>query len=313
MDHLISQIEQGATGSLTDEIRVLKCHRQSLAQVIKFTLSVSRLQKSLESVLLLKRPAADIPRDLLKVLGNISDGVANLPSTELEKRLARIEETMQADMDNILGLTNQPGDMDGQSGNEHSNHVSPEMYQKLVNDFRRRANTAIVLKLHLRSRGIAVEESILPVEPETLVSQATKLAVEEKKCRERAAEELKIMDKQMEAIAFNDDLPTEMQICALELRGQIEKNINHLTMGRDIEKMPFAIDIIQMGEAEADHPDQLKKKTTKPLQTITQKVSDTNVTPMPEKNGLFARIRIWFKTPWSVKWRDTANYSGQRQ
>ena len=77
MTDLIAQIESAAASSVTDEVRLLKERRKSLDDVIKFTLGINDLQKSLESVLLLKKPAKDIPSELLKILGNISDSVAN--------------------------------------------------------------------------------------------------------------------------------------------------------------------------------------------------------------------------------------------
>ena len=75
MHDLISQIENAAGGSITDEVRLLKERRKSLDDVIKFTLGINDLQKSLESILLLKQPTKDIPRDLLNVLGNQKDSI----------------------------------------------------------------------------------------------------------------------------------------------------------------------------------------------------------------------------------------------
>ncbi|MCK4865282.1 MAG: hypothetical protein KAT06_07605 [Gammaproteobacteria bacterium] len=52
---LISQIENAAGGSVTDEVRLLKERRKSLDDVIKFSMGINDSQKSLKSVLLPKQ------------------------------------------------------------------------------------------------------------------------------------------------------------------------------------------------------------------------------------------------------------------
>lgn len=300
MHDIITQIELAAAGSVSEEIRLIKQRRKNLDHIIKFTLSISRLQKSLESVLLLKKPTKDIPRDLLKVLGSISDNVANLPSNELMKRLTRIEESIQEDMNAIMGITNQPDSIDASNSNQVEDNS--KNLQSLINDFRRRINTAIVLKLHMRTRGMNVAETTVPITAEELVSQVSKLVVEEKKCRTKTKDELETMDNQMEMIINNKDCPKAMKNYADQLRQEIHQNIEHLNKGKDIEKMPYVVEIIQMGE------DQTTKSEPTSQATKINENSDTTeeVTKISnnQKLSFFNKVSKWFSTPWAVKWKD---------
>lgn len=296
MHDIITQIEQAAAGSVTEEIRLIKQRRKSLDYVIKFTLGISRLQKSLESVLLLKKPTTDIPRDLLKVLGNISDNVANLPSNELMKRLTRIEESIQEDMNTIMGITNQPDTIDASNSNQTENIT--RNLQSLINDFRRRINTAIVLKLHMRTRGMDVAETTVPITAEELVSQVSKLVVEEKKCRTKTKDELKTMDNQMEIILNNEDCPEAMKNYTNQLRQEIKKNIEHLNKGKDIEKMPYVVEIIQMGE------DQTTKSQATKVPENSTATEETMTKPNNQKLSFYNKLGKWLSTPWNVKWKD---------
>ena len=300
MHDIITQIELAAAGSVSEEIRLIKQRRKNLDHIIKFTLGISRLQKSLESVLLLKKPTTDIPRDLLKVLGSISDNVANLPSNELMKRLTRIEESIQEDMNAIMGITSQPDSIDASNSNQ-TEDVSKNL-QSLINDFRRRINTAIVLKLHMRSRGMNVAETTVPITAEELVSQVSKLVVEEKKCRTKTKDELESMDNQMEMIINNKDCPKAMKNYADQLRQEIHQNITHLDKGKDIEKMPYVVEIIQMGE------DQTTKSepTRQPTKIHENSAATEEVTKIPDnqKLGFFNKFSKWLSTPWAVKWKD---------
>ena len=300
MHDIITQIEHAAAGSVTEEIRLIKQRRKSLDHIIKFTLGISRLQKSLESVLLLKKPTKDIPRDLLKVLGNISENVANLPSKELMKRLTRIEESIQEDMNTIMGITNQPDSIYASSSNQ-AEDISDKL-QTLINDFRRRINTAIVLKLHMRTRGMEVSETTIPVTAEELVSQASKLVVEEKNCRTKTKDELEAMDNQMEMIINNEDCPKAMKNYADQLRQEIHQNIEHLNKGRDIEKMPYVVEIIQMGEDQTT-----KSESTSQATKINENSAATEEVPKisnDQKLSFFNKISKWLETPWAVKWKD---------
>lgn len=300
MHDIITQIEHAAAGSVTEEIRLIKQRRKNLDHIIKFTLGISRLQKSLETVLLLKKPTTDIPRDLLKVLGNISDNVANLPSNELMKRLTRIEESIQEDMNTIMGITNQPDTIDASSSNQ-TEDISNKL-QSLINDFRRRINTAIVLKLHMRTRGMEVSETTIPITAEELVSQVSKLVVEEKKCRTKTKDELEAMDNQMEIIINNEDCPEAMKNFAVQLRQEINKNIEHLNKGKDIEKMPYVVEIIQMGEDQSTKSESTSQATK--INENSTATEETIIISNNQKSGFFNKLGKWLSTPWAVKWKD---------
>lgn len=306
MTDLIAQIENAAAGSVTDEVRLLKERRKSLDDVIKFTLGINDLQKSLESILLLKQPAKDIPRDLLSILGNISDSVANLPSNELSKRLKLIENTIQHDIDTIMGISNQLDILDSTALGDSDSHVTATKLRDLVTDFRRRTNTAIILKLHLRKRGAKVAESVIPVSTDVLVEQVSILVNEEKKCRERTIERLIELDQEIGNLIINPKHPEEIKKYALLLHDQINQNIGHLKEGKDIEKMPFAVEIIQIGEAK-EKPAHVKKKKeskTKSHQPEENKNKKEPVTKLKKPSGFFKKIFKWFSSPWSVHWRD---------
>lgn len=305
MSDLIEQIENAAAGSVKDEVRLLKERRKTLDDVIKYTLGINDLQKSLESVLLLKKPAKDIPSDLLRILGNISDSVANLPSNELAKRLHLVEETIQGDINTIMGISNQLDILDATAPGDTDSQINTSKLHRLVTDFRRRSNTAIILKLHLRKRGVKVTESVIPVSPDVLVAQVSKLVKEEKKCRERTVESLTQLDQDIGDLIVNSDHPLEIKQYALMLHDQINQNIAHLKQGKDIEKMPFAVEIIQLSDAEQEaKPGKKKTKKPKPEKQEQKKEIKPEKTKPQKKSVFFQKLFKWISSPLSVHWRD---------
>jgi len=307
MHDLISQIEDAAGGSVADEVRLLKERRKSLDDIIKLSLGINDLQKSLESVLLLKQPPKDIPRDLLNVLGNISSTVANLPSNELSKRLDLIEKTIQHDIDTIMGISNQMEILDSTNAGEAESELSSTKLRELVNNFRRRTNTAIILKLHLRKRGAHVSESVIPVSTDVLVEQVSKLVVEEKKCRARTIKGLTELDQEIGDLIINPKHPEKIKLYAVMLHDQINQNIGHLKQGKDIEKMPFAVEIIAVGKSKEDIQEQKKNiKETKANKKHHKRKNKRAASEAKNKkpSGFFKKLSKWFSTSWSVRWRD---------
>jgi len=307
MYDLIAQIENAAAGSITQEVRLLKERRKSLDDVIKLTLGINHLQKSLESILLLKQPAKDIPRDLLNTLGNISDSVANLPSNELLKRLGFLEQTIQKDIDAIMGISNQLEILDPTSLGDSESKDTSEKLHNLVTDFRRRTNTAIILKLHLRKRGVHVSESVIPVTTDVLVAQVSKLVIEEKKCCARTIKGLTDLNQEIGEIIDNPEYADSIKPYALMMRQQINVNIEHLQKGKDIEKMPYVIEIIELGISKKEKDTAVKSKKELKNKKPDSKSSvkkEKSRTKNKKKSSFIKKLFKWLSSPWSVNWRD---------
>lgn len=303
MHDLIKQIEQAAAGSVTAEVRLLKQRRKALDDVIKFTLGISHLQKSLESVLLLKQPANSLPRELINILGNVSKGVANLSSAELSKRLISIEKTIQQDVETIMGISNKLEMLDMTLTNKNDAESNPEKYHSIVTDFRRRTNTAIILKLHLRQRGIVAKESVIPVTTDALISQVSKLVAEEKKCSQRIIEQLQEFDLEIGKTIGNIKTHDEIKKIALLMKHHISKNIEHLRQGKDIDKLPFAVEVIELGTAETTDEKEQAESDNSGHSSNGNEISTTSQ-PAIIKSSFLIRLLKWFSSPWSVKWRD---------
>lgn len=306
MYDLITQIGNAAAGSVIDEVRLLKERRKSLDDVIKLTLGIQHLQKSLESVLLLKQPAKDIPRDFLQIMGNISDSVANLPSNELEKRLHLVEKTIQQDIDTIMGVSNQLEILDPSTLGDPESRDTSENLHNLVADFRRRTNTAIILKLHLRKRGVNVTESVIPVSTDVLVSEVSKLINEEKKCNIKTIKNLSEMSNNVDEIIINPDYPDTIKEIALLMQAKININIKHLQQGKDIEKMPYVIEIIELGHSKEGKVNTEKEKTKKSKKgiNILKNKKPPAATKNKKSSSFIKKLFKWFSSSWSVKWRD---------
>ena len=204
-----------------------------------------------------------------------------------------------------MGISNQLDILDATAAKEDDSQIKTSKLHSLVTDFRRRSNTAIILKLHLRKRGAKVTESVIPISTDVLIAQVSKLVVEEKKCRERTIESLTHLDEDIGELIVNSSHSLEIKQYVLMLHDQINQNIAHLKQGKDIEKMPFAVEIIQLSDTEKEAKPS-KKKTKKPtaVKQEQKKEIKPQKTKTQKKSGFFKKLFKWISSPWSVHWRD---------
>jgi len=143
--------------------------------------------------------------------------------------------------------------------------------------------------------------------PGDVHAQVSKLVNEEKKCRERTIKGLTELDKEIGDLIINPKHPDEIKQYALMLHDQINQNIGHLKQGKDIEKMPFAVEIIEVGNSkEKTTNSKNKTKDPKAKKRHHKKVRQKEE-PLKENNkpsGFIKKLFKWFSSPWSVRWRD---------
>ena len=86
------------------------------------------------------------------------------------------------------------------------------------------------------------------------------------------------------------------------LHDQISQNIEHLKQGKDIEKLPFAIEIIQVGKSK-DNLEPTKINIQK--QNLKENVKIEVTKAINKKpTSLIRKLFKWLSSPWSVHWRD---------
>jgi len=149
--------------------------------------------------------------------------------------------------------------------------------------------------------------STLPGDVQDVHAQVSKLVNEEKKCRDRTIKGLTELDKEIGDLIINPKHPDEIKQYALMLHDQINQNIGHLKQGKDIEKMPFAVEIIEVGNSkEKTTNSKNKTKDPKAKKRHHKKVRQKEE-PLKENNkpsGFIKKLFKWFSSPWSVRWRD---------
>jgi len=301
---------QTTESSSADELALISEQRAALEDVIKISLAITNLQKGLNAVLLLGKESSKIPKAYLQRYDLIKTGIMNQPSTKLKESLEILDNYINNAIQNVMEIVDQ-GEQ-ALVSSDSSSFTLGDIHENIHNeieDFKRKSQTAVVIRLLLRERGIGTKELPVSVPKEVLTAKITELDKKEKTCRKRIHKELKVMDGYVTNVLDNPGLPDAIKQEMLATRASIQMNIEHLETGKTIDKLPVVFDIVEMG-SEEDH-----KYAFTPTSLLPEAPSDTESTSKSEdpftvlkRRSFFSRLYEWATTPMGVSWKDIDKY-----
>ncbi len=307
-------IEQADPGK---EIRALEEKRETLERAIKIALNIEQLHKSLEATLQMGQPSADIPEEALTIFESLESSTHGMPLEKLKQNLASLEQAVKSKLAGILEVAEMDDDALLAS--------DPITTHKLLNNFRKLAQTAVALRVLLHSRGETTDATELHVPAEQIRAKLAVITQKEKAYRKVIKTEIISMISETKRLLTIPDISDSMRNFLTTSSANLQNNLNHLESGKNITTMPVAIEMIEMGEAEITTLDTSGSATTTPpkdeaaavnktpsLQKQTLLVPmETPQKPQPgtqtaKKKKGFQRIWEWATTPDEVTWEKTS-------
>jgi len=292
----------------SQEIRALEEKRDALERAVKIALNIEHLHKSLEATLLMGQSSADIPKEALTTFEKLESSTQGMPLAKLKKNLTSLEQAIKSKLDNILKIA----EMD----DDELIASDPIATHKLLNNYRKLAQTAVALRVLLHSRGETTDATKLHVPAEQIRAKLTVVTQKERAYRKVIKTEVVSMIAETERMLTNPGISDSMREFLVASNDDMQQNLDHLDSGKSITTMPVAVEMIEMSENEITTLD-TAPSTTSPQANETPKVQKQTLftpmeTPKPQppvqqtkKKGLFRRIWEWATTPDEVSWKKT--------
>lgn len=286
----------------SDELRLVRQHKETLQHVIKIARAVARLHKGLQAVLLLGRPTFKIPKHAIRFFDELSADVKQLPAKTLQQDLAAVDRLVRADFDKILAvaLDNEvhfPSNMTpSDQGRSHEN----EVIHRLLDDFRRRAQTAVCLRVILRERGISTAPLTLPVAEEIIQQQIVTLEQKESRYKTKIRNEVSALQRDVDALLSKPTLPDPVKRELQETRAGLQLDMEHIDAGKDLDNLPFPIESVESAtpsSIEIGRPSDIQNAA---IPNVPDPAAEAAV---EKKRGFFATLQLWLNTPWQVSWK----------
>lgn len=286
--------------SSADKLALISSQRSALKQIIKISLSIRKMQQGLEAAQLLGKSTSEIPSTYLKKFDTLKSGISDQPNDKLEQSLEILDKYINSALDKVVDIVNQGesslSEHDSSSGT--IDDINNSIHQEL-DDFRRKSQTAVVIRLLLRERGIKTQGLVFGIPQDDIASKIFDLNKKEKIYRKTIQTEINTMSKYVNHVLADPELPDNVRTEMQATKDSLQKNLEYLLAGKRIENMPIVFEMIEMSSTEED-------------KTKTPEVTDDNTTDLPptekEKRGFFSRASEWINTPAKVKWKDIDKY-----
>lgn len=282
--------------SSADKLALISSQRSALKQIIKISLSIRKMQQGLEAAQLLGKSTSEIPSTYLKKFDTLKSGISDQPNDKLEQSLEILDKYINSALDKVVDIVNQGENSlsEHDSSSVTIDDINNSIHQEL-DDFRRKSQTAVVIRLLLRERGIKTQGLVFGIPQDDIASKIFDLNKKEKVYRKTIQTEINTMNKYVNHVLADPELPNNIRTEMQATKDSLQKNLEYLLAGKRIENMPIVFEMIEMSSTEEDE---------KQVPDATDNDTNEEVPTKNIKRSFFSRASEWINTPAKVKWKD---------
>lgn len=281
----------------TQQFNALREKRKALERAFRVAQGVERLFRGLETALLLEHQPRHLAVRVQSFLDHLDPATLGLPTSELEASLRELDQAVQADLARMMDLARSEERLAEQLEDEHAEAARGLL--RTLEAFRRKAHTAVALRLVLRERGIATPALDLRMPTVEIRRQIVLLKMREQDCRERIEQQIADIQLSIDQLLARDDINPAMVELLDEVSAGLTRNLQHLRRGGSTEDLPVSLAVIEL----ATPP-----PVCAPEPTPEPRPRPPLRKPPPPKMGFWRRLWLWLTTPTSIRWRDIGNH-----
>jgi len=286
------------------ELRALRSKKETLQNVIKIARALSRLHQGLQAVQLLGRASSKVPKHAVRFYDALSEDVKHLPVNILQQDLKAVDRLVRQDFDNILAIADAgdahfPDNM-APAGVTESGQEDARVH-KMLDEFRRRAQTAVCLRVILRERGITTAPLALPVPEEKLQKQIDVLEKKETHYKAKIRADVAAMKNDVEALLKNASFPDAIKQELRQTQLGLQQDLEHIDAGKDLDDLPFQIESVESAEP-ARAPQEFADSGIKSAVIPNAATRPHAPPPAPPTLGFFRKLWLWLTNPMREPW-----------
>jgi len=291
--------------SPTSELDIIKHKRAALQQLIKLTGTLHRLHNALNSIILMGKSTSQLPEKIITKFKSLTDGLKDKPIDTLQNTLTKTDQKIECDIKKMLEIS-QKSDVLleqhlGASGDRLA-EVIKDSYHDSVNDFKKKSQTSITLRIALKTRNALVNAFKLPVPESFIQNQIISLDNKEKKCKAAVKKDMGSLQDDVNALMNQDDCPEHIKKILTEIKNELKVNSDHFNSGKPIDEMPIIYESIELSGA-PQVVKEVEEIITPPQPAVPDEVIDT--TAENKKLGFFRHCWVWLNSPLNKGWKDT--------
>lgn len=292
--------------SNTHQLDLIKQKKSALQRLVKLAVNLNRLNMGLQSILVLGKSIISIPPKILNSFKLFSKKLEPLPTDKLQNTLSSTEIKIQNNIKKVLEISQKDED----ELTEYLAHKEEALIGSIedsfgdyVNDFKKKTQASIAIRIVLKARNALMSAFLLPVPEEFIKKQIKILEKRESNYRKRIKKEMTDIYKEISSIIKDENCPKELKEQLLTTKHQIVDNINHFNAGHDLESMPIIFESIELSaESEKQPVKEIKATVKEQPDKVLEEIEDIKTTPI--KRSLLNRLWEWVTSPMNRSWND---------
>lgn len=313
--HVTTRDDHVRNTSVTHELELIKQKKTALQRLVKLTNNLNQLNQGLQSILILGKSVVAIPTRVLDSFKLLRNKLEPLPTPKLQHTLSATEIRIQNDIKQVLEITQKDDSQLDQYLSQKDEKLIDsieESFSDYVNNFKKKAQASIAIRIVLKSRFALLNAFLLPVPESFIKKQIQTLDKRESRYRKQIKMELITIYKDVSRLLSKNSYPDEINEHLNTTRDSIIENIKYINTGKNLENLPLNFENINLSsdtEDPQDNEDKSEQQVDVPekddpeVVEVLEKIEELKITPM--KRGIMSRLFEWSTTPLDHSWRDT--------
>ncbi|MBV1883438.1 MAG: hypothetical protein KUG82_17495 [Pseudomonadales bacterium] len=313
----------------TEELVSIQKQREMIEKLVAFSQQLARIVNTMESVQHMMRPSQIPKQRQFALLHQLIDRMQTMETEQLYTRLQTLDTEVEKEIKKILALSQlKEDDLEKKYADKSRSEIatSHKTLLKELKDFSRKAQTNVAIRYSLHSRGCSLDTAKLPFSQEELAIRVQDLKSKEHECRNKLTQHIESLINDTKIVLNTPQFPDDLKEQIAQVKTNLEKNLEHIKNGDDIEGLPVfieSLEIISTGDLDStpvnddsetsmatdaiehDKSNGPKNKTNAPeIISSPNSPSLEDLQAQYRQKGVLGRLWMWLNTPFGVTWKD---------
>ncbi len=303
------------TQESTESLQSITDKRRALESLIQIASGVENQQAALSELALAARPSQEFPPKVVCYFKAIEAKTREEDSTGLLQKLEKIENAVARSIEKILLLAK----VDiNKLRRQEIDKLDINIFNKFIDDFKRRTNTSLGLRYILKKRGMAIAPIKIPLQQEAINEQIEALKEKEKRCIKQIRTEIQVIINDTDKLLKQPDLPEAMKAELENVKQAMLVNVDHLDKGGSVSSIPNVFETVTLESDALQRQESLEEQTeakTIESETPNESTRPQIATQIPETVEIHSNwwiFKKWLSSPWSTSWRSLKEKYGAK-
>lgn len=282
-----------------EELKFLGEKRAALERAVRVAIFIERMHNGMQAAACMDKATASIPKKTLASIDELDEAIKIMPSQKLFVTLHRLEKSITTRFALIMQLA----ELDDEQLLEEAAEDVHEI-EVTLKEYRKKAQTAIALKVLLHTRGEITKPLVLSVSADDIRHRLSELGARQTACRLTVKREIVCLLSETDRILKRQDLPDEMREVVLASQRDCSLNLAHLAAGNGVLTMPVPIEIIQIDDGATPLVGQESLEETEIEPPPIEEPACSSAPNKEKRPGFFYKLSRWITTSCDVSWAD---------